>query len=290
MTRYAVWHSMSGRITICVVLFFALMSAYVLVGQARNFAEAEGVPPEEEVVSPSIPLPVLSTDTWGVFDVETGELIAGSNTDTEHPIASVTKLFTAYTVEASGRTHEEVTITWSDLSTEGRAGKLAYGETMTLHELLFPLLLESSNDAGEAIRRTLGNTFSDTLEAVAERSALSQTRIVDGTGLSAGNISTVADLARFYAFLGRTEPHLIDITRLKAYVTSDDTGLVNNSPLIEQQGYSGGKHGFTDEAGRTFVGTFVLPDGSRIGMVILRSADLRKDAALLYVYGEARTK
>jgi len=163
-----------------------------------------------------------------------------------------------------------------------------YGEVTTPAELLFPLLIESSNDAGEAIRRTLGSDFKTGVDAVKEELRLTNTTIIEPTGLRDENVSTVTELARFYAHLKKTYPHIIDITRLNTYLRGD-TGLVNNDPARTRTDFSGGKHGYTDTAGRTFVGTFIINEsGDEVGVVLLGSKNLLSDINTIVTYAEAR--
>lgn len=222
-------------------------------------------------------VPNLTTDVWGVFNPETGEIRYGSRIDEVHPIASITKLFTAYAVMKTESEGVTTTITWADLNTEGQAGKLTYGKIVSLRDLLFPLLIESSNDAGSAIARVLDTKLVDTTRSVISDHALTHTTINDPTGLGAANTSTINDLAHFYTYLRTTYPQVIDITQLRMYI-SPETGLVNNNPIRSLNNFTGGKHGFTVEAGRTFVGTLKLPKGKgEIGIVLLRSSDLLGD-------------
>jgi len=222
----------------------------------------------------------LSVGTWGIFNPETGEVLAGEDENEKRPIASITKLFTAYAVMESGEKYEPFTLTYGDVSTEGRSGKLFYGEKYTAYQLLFPLLIESSNDAGEALRRTLGKEGVDTIDSLKNELALSGTTIVDGSGLGEGNVSTVADLAKFYAHLKRTYPHILDITQLRVYINSH-TGYINNNPARTFESFTGGKNGYTPEAGRTFVGTFRRGDGTEVGVVLLGSTDVVGDVKAL---------
>ncbi len=237
----------------------------------------------------AIAIPVYSaemtTDTWGIFNPETGEIIAGRNVGIEHAIASVTKLFTAYAVLESEKKEAPVTVLWSDLNAEGRAGKLRYGQQLKLDELLFPLLLESSNDAGEAISRSLGSEFKSSVESLKTELALDHTYINDATGLSDLNVSNINDLAKFYAHLKAVHPRISDITQLRLYI-GDEVGWVNNDPARALSNFTGGKHGFTDTAGRTFVGTFARSSGDTdIGIILLGSTNLTSDitTALNYV-------
>lgn len=236
-------------------------------------------------VMPSIP--ALTTDVWGIFDVESGEVIAGNNIDTVRPIASITKLFTGEAVLKSAKKDEKFWITLSDVEAEGRAGKLQYGEYVSPYELLYPLLLESSNDAGHAIERHLGNEYVTTISSVTSSLGLLHTVIYDGSGLSPQNVSTVRELATYYMHVKRDEPHLLDITQVRTFITDSD-GYLNNNPARGFDSFRGGKHGFTDEAGRTFVGSFITQQNTgEMGIVLLGSDDLRGDIDLLKKYGES---
>jgi D-alanyl-D-alanine carboxypeptidase len=78
---------------------------------------------------------------------------------------------------------------------------------------------------------------------------------VDPSGLSADNESTALDLAVLLRHLYRDQRQLLDMTMLPYYIGTNHDWL-NNNPVHREEGYLGGKHGFTDEAGRTFAGVF----------------------------------
>lgn len=227
----------------------------------------------------------LTTDTWGIFDPKTGVVLEGNNTDVQLPIASITKLFTAEAVLMSPKQEDSSVIVFSDVAAEGRSGKLWYGDHMTPYELLFPLLLESSNDAAAAIRRVLGAEYETHVREIIESQDLSQTMITEPSGLSRHNVSSIKDISAFYAHQRRMHPHIADITQLRTYV-GPENGYVNNNPGRSFDSFTGGKHGFTDEAGRTFVGTFRRKEGEEIGVVLLKSKDLKHDIEILLARGE----
>ncbi len=268
-------------------LMFVITAGFGMNEMTQTVASVPDVrsEPEQTVITPQRDI-TLTTDTWGIFDPKTGEVLAGKNIDVARPMASITKLFTAYAVLVSEKVHEPITITWSDLNGEGRAGKLTYGEKVTPEELLFPLLIESSNDAGEAIERALGKDLFSHVSVLQNELSLSHTNIADATGMSAKDVSGVTDLARFFTHLKQTYPQVTDITQLKLYV-GEDEGLVNNNPARSFTNFTGGKHGFTEEAGRTFVGTFRgAEDSGEIGMVILGSTNLKADIAKMLIFVE----
>jgi D-alanyl-D-alanine carboxypeptidase len=269
-------------------LFLYGISSIIFLGFCF-FASLSFIPQQQPQVHEDVKMspPVLTTDVWGVFDVASGEVIIGDNIDTVRPIASITKLFTGEAVLKSAKKGEKFWITYSDIETEGRAGKLQYGEYVSPYELLYPLLLESSNDAGHAIQRYLGEEYMSTISSVTSSLGLSHTVIYDGSGLSPRNVSTVRELATYYVHVKQEEPHLLDITQVRTFITDRD-GYLNNNPARGFDSFRGGKHGFTDEAGRTFVGSFITQQSTReVGVILLGSNDLRGDIDLLKNYGES---
>lgn len=215
-------------------------------------------------------LPEVSAKAYGIFDIETGEIILSHNADESLPIASVTKLFTAAAVLETDKVDEVLTVTQEDVATEGRAGKLVAGEKYQLRELLFPLLLESSNDAAAAFERTLGAI------------PFAGINLADASGLSANNRASVVELAGEVRKVYLTAPQVFDVTRLKQHI-GEHTGWVNNSPVRDLPGYRGGKHGYTVAANRTLAAIFAEPSlGDReLGYIILGSDDIRADAEVL---------
>lgn len=233
-----------------------------------NFSP-ENNSPMSQSVSP-LTTPSVSAKAYGVFDVMSGEVLFGEQLDKKMPLASVAKLFTASAVLRHSDPTTPVVITAYDVATEGEAGGLKVGDVFTLRELLFPLLLVSSNDSATAIERTIGPV------------PFINSTLVDASGLSDSDQASVNELAVAVSALYRDEPHLFDITRLSKYL-GEYGGWTNNSPVRELSGYIGGKHGFTTEAGRTLVALFreTELDGRIVGYVILGSNDLMSDTEAL---------
>lgn len=229
----------------------------------------------------------LTTETWGLFDPRTGTIIAGRNTDVQKPIASISKLFTAVAVEMSPQKNDSFIVSSDDVRTEGRSGKLIAGESVTPYQLLFPSLIESSNDAAKATERFLGDAYTDSVQNIQNSVGLTHTDIHDASGLSAKNVSTVSDLALFFSYIKKTHPHILDITQLQTYIDTR-TGYINNNPAQALPSFTGGKHGYTQEANRTFVGTFTVGKSTdEVGIVLLGSDALVSDIQALLLYSES---
>jgi len=214
-------------------------------------------------------LPEVSAKAYEVFDVQTGEILLAYNAEESLPIASVTKLFTAAKVLDSA-VAEPLIITNQDIATEGRSGKLEAGQEYSGHELLFPLLIESSNDAATALARTFGEI------------PLAGHFLDDASGLSDKNIATVSQLSGEVRSLYARLPHLFDVTTLQQYI-GEHTGWINNSPVFDLPGYKGGKHGFTYAANQTLVAIFAEEslEDRELGYVLLGSDDVRTDTQTL---------
>lgn len=228
---------------------------------------------------PPVPESVTAKSVY-VFDVETGMELSAKDADTARPIASITKLFSSAAFYNQGDLEREVVVTEGDIATEGVAGRLKVGQSYTARELLFPALLESSNDASVAQARVSEHDLILSMYAFARRYDATDVSFFDTSGLSSQNVASARSLGRLATALFMEEPQLFDITRLKQYVASETTWL-NNSPFITMSGYRGGKHGYTNEANRTAVAFFneTMSDGRErlIGYVLLGSDDLRGD-------------
>lgn len=254
-------------------LGLATLVAIIALGLSRTSNStvlAEDVVLKNNLVATIPDSPIINAKAYGVFDIKTGEILFSHNSDEKLPIASVTKLLTAKEVLSELSGGEAVVITSEDIETEGRAGKLREGEVYKVRELLFPLLLESSNDAASSLGRLIDPV------------TISGRSLTDTSGLSSNNIASVKELAKEIKDIYRSHPYIFDVTTLKQYV-GENTGWVNNSPVYDLPGYKGGKHGYTEEANRTLVAVF-SEDGlenRELGYVILGSDDVRADVMAL---------
>lgn len=266
---------------ISVGLIFAIALIGGLIVLAALSATEVLLPPEYAVKEAE--LPEASATAWIIFDEETGRVLYEENADEVLPIASVTKLFTAASFLDHGDLTGSTTIEWGDVVTEGRAGKLSYGDEYQSRELLFPLLLESSNDAATALNR-VHSSLLDEIKVYNEGLKLEHTVIADPSGLSDSNVSTARELSLVARHLYHEKPEVFDMTRIASFY-SKDNGWINNNPFAGDDAYRGGKHGFTYAANRTVVAFFEeeLTGGSKriLGYVLLGSDDLESDMKLL---------
>jgi D-alanyl-D-alanine carboxypeptidase len=230
-------------------------------------------------------VPEVTAQAYYVFEVETGAELTAKNPDMVRPLASVTKLISSAVFFDTAELTGTIAVTERDVATPGASGRLQVGEEYSLRELVFPALLESSNDASTMQARSVSETddLIKRMNEYTEALGLPDTHFVDPSGLSPENVSSPRSLSILLRTLVEEQPHLIDITKLRKYVGSTTTWL-NNSPLASMSAYAGGKHGYTPEAGRTAVVMFeerTQGTTRTIGYIVLGSDDLVHDITAL---------
>lgn len=210
-----------------------------------------------------------------VFDVESGEVLFAHAATTARPIASLTKLISAAVVWRDVATlPTNLSIATADTILPGTSGAVLTGEQYTPHELLFPLILTSSNHAAAALERTDAELVTR-MNQLSDQLGLATAKFIDASGLSDGNVASAQDMQQVLTYLHREAPHILDISRLEEYLGST-RGWRNNNPLSADGAYYGGKHGYTPAAGRTAAALFTedFTAGPRLlGYVVLGATD-----------------
>jgi D-alanyl-D-alanine carboxypeptidase len=225
-----------------------------------------------------------------VFDVDSGDVLWREDPLRVLPIASLTKIMTALIVVDRTRPNEPVRITQAALDYQGSGvGLLPKGKRVRAEALLNGLLIVSGNDAAIALAVHIsGNErrFAALMNKRARAWGLTCTHFVSSHGLEPGNRSCARDLA-VLTRLAMSKPRIRRIVRLsqaemKFPIKGGKLYLSGHNPLI-RAGYPGTiglKTGYTDEAGRCFVGV-VRRGGHRLGVVLLNSFDPAKQGEKL---------
>lgn len=195
----------------------------------------------------------------------TQKVLYHKNLFDSRPIASLSKLMTALVAVEEMDLRSEVIASKNAVDTEGEAGNLVVNEKITVENLLYLLLVVSSNDAAVALeeyynsyRTEPDKTFVAAMNRRAEALGLSDTFFVEPSGLNINNRSTAYDLARLadYAF---QKPILRQIMSTQTIDVQSVDGIINhhlvnsNKLLGVLEGVLAGKTGFTDEAGESIV-------------------------------------
>uniref|UniRef100_A0A5Q5BGE2 Serine-type D-Ala-D-Ala carboxypeptidase n=2 Tax=unclassified Mycobacterium TaxID=2642494 RepID=A0A5Q5BGE2_MYCSS len=219
----------------------------------------------------------VSAEAWLVADMDTGEVIAARDPHGRHRPASVIKVLIAIQSLKELNLAKAVPGTPEDGAAEGTSVGVDVGGLYTVNDLLHGLLMYSGNDAAHALARQLGgmDTALLKLNQLAGKLGGRDTRVATPSGLDGPGMSTSAyDIALFYRYAWRN-PTFTEIVATRTY---DFPGRDGNPPypiendvklLYNYPGALGGKTGFTDDAGQTFVGG-AERDGRRLVAVLLR--------------------
>jgi len=225
----------------------------------------------------------IQAEAYLVADVKTGQILFSQNTEKILPIASITKLMTASVTleEIQPTTQIQVSAQAFGSPGEGGRGQLRLHEKIEVSDLLYPLLLVSSNDASEVLAEALGrNNFIKKMNEQARNLSMSNTIFDDPSGLSSKNISTVLDLFTLTQHLYQNHPTVFEITKLRQYSQGNRT-WTNSNRYSGNENYHGGKTGFTNKAKRTGIALFSIPFegyGERtIALIVLRTDNRVED-------------
>ena len=229
-----------------------------------------------------------------MFDVDTGEVLYRRRPLTVLPMASLTKIMTALVVTQETEPDERVRITKAALRYQGSGvGVLPKGKRVRLESLLNGLMLVSGNDAAIALAVHVSGTERKFVRLMNEKArlwGLRCTRFASSHGLEDGNRSCAADLAVMTRLAMRNRRIARIVRRPQVSFRFPIKGgrlyLAGHNPLL-RAGYRGAiglKTGYTDAAGRCFVGV-ARRGGRTLAVVLLNSPNPLKHSVKLLDLG-----
>lgn len=245
------------------------------------------------------PLPNdVSAEAWMVADLDTGDIIAARDPHGRHRPASIIKVLVATAALNELNLNKLVAGTQEDANSEGTRVGVGPGGRYTINDLLHGLLMHSGNDAAHALAMQLGgwDPALQKLNILAGKLGGRDTRAATPSGLDGPGMSTSAyDIGLFYRYAWQN-PAFADIVRTQTYDFPGRDGNPSypvendNKLLYNYPGALGGKTGYTDDAGQTFVGA-AERDGRRLVAVLLKGTRVPiapwEQAAHLLDYGFA---
>ncbi len=239
------------------------------------------------------PPPVLSPGAV-LMDGATGQVLLEQNSRTRFYPASTTKILTAIIAIERGRLDDQVIISEKAYNTEGSSGYLEPGESLTLEQLLYALMLPSGNDAAVAIAEHIGGSvegFVGLMNQKARALGALDSNFVTPSGLHDPNhYSSPRDLALILRYaLGN--PIFARAATTKEYSLPGRIPRVyiNHNRLLWTYPYAGaGKTGFTPEANHTLA-ISAERDGRRLVAALMNSdrEAVYRDSAALFDFGFA---
>ncbi len=236
-------------------------------------------------------LPEVGAKAFAIVDGSTGTLLAGKEPHRRLPPASTTKIATAIVALERGRLEDMVSIDVDaqELGDSSLMG-LVRGDSLSLRDLLYGLLLPSGNDAAIAIARHIAGSeerFVALMNAKVEELGLRDTHFVNPHGLDdADHYSSAYDLS-LLARYAMNNPTFATIVATREYTASGQLRgyqMYNtNHLLFRYAGVDGVKTGYHERALQTLVAS-ASRDDRRVFATVLGSNDRIGDTIPLLDY------
>ena len=238
------------------------------------------------------PQPQIVGTNGLIINNQTGTVLFGLNTTEKKPIASLVKIMTALIAIEHKNLDEEIVVSENAASIGENSMGISQGETYSLRELLYGMMLNSGNDSATAIAEGVAGdvkTFVRWMNIKAMELGLSNTYFADPDGLDDSSYSTVEELAKL-AHYALEYPDFREIVKTveQEYSYSEKHKyiyLYNQTNLLTTYpGVLGVKTGFTEEAGLCLV-TFSVNEGKELIGVVFNSIDRKGDMIIMLDYG-----
>ena len=165
--------------------------------------------------------PQLQSRSWGVIDARSGDVLASHSLNESLPIASTTKLMTAYVAMKEMPLDKIVRAQPYDAEYGESLMGLRTGQRISVRDLLYGLILRSGNDAAHTLAISAAGSearFVAQMNRYAAALGLSHTHYANPVGLDQkGNYSSAGDLMTLTQHLLR-EPAFAEIADSRSAV------------------------------------------------------------------------
>lgn len=238
--------------------------------------------------------PALRARAWVLIDALDGDVLAAKAPRRRLLIASATKLMTAYAALRQLKPDQRLTAPAYDaLPAESLLG-LRRGESMTVRDLLYALILVSANDAAATLAVGIDGSvdgFVGRMNRLADSLALADTSFANPIGLDdPDNFSSASDLATLARKLLRNRLFAkIADTERRVVRSGDEPRRLDtrNTLLLKDDSVTGVKTGHTNRAGYVLVGSAARGSTNLISVVLGAPSESARDSesAKLLDYG-----
>lgn len=236
----------------------------------------------------NIAQPVVSSEGAVLMDGASGKVLFSKNGDTRYYPASITKLMTALLVAENCSLDDTVTFSASattNLESGAVSIGMVEGDTMTVRQCLYALLLKSANEVGNALAEHVSGSvqaFADRMNEKAVKLGCTNTHFTNPHGLNdPEHYTTPKDMALIAraAFqnevvrtVASTRTYSLPATKKNPSGLTVTMGhkMLNPNDSRYYEGIIGGKTGYTSKAGNTLV-TAAERNGVRMIAVVMKS-------------------
>ena len=271
--------------------FITFLLLYIFIFPSNSFAddfiEETSSPLSTTIsVSNSKDTPSLNARYAVIYDRASKTVLYGKSENEKCKMASTTKILTAIVVlENVSDLSAKATISSKSAHTGGSRLGLSTGDIITIHDLLYGLLMVSGNDAAVALAEfTSGSVedFSKLMNKKASSLGLTSSHFVTPHGLDQDEHYTTAyELAKIadYALCNETFSKIVNTSSYTVLIDGNPKNLHNTNELLGSlDGVYGIKTGFTNGANRCLVTSCKRGNLDIISVVL--GCDTKKDRTL----------
>jgi D-alanyl-D-alanine carboxypeptidase len=219
-----------------------------------------------------------------LIDAQTTEVLYAEDAGQPWHPASLTKLMTAYVAFAAikaGRVSLDTRVTISRHAWNQAPSKsgLAVGESLTMLDALYVMLVQSANDMAVAIGETVSGSepkFVVEMNDMAKAMGLTATHYENANGLDdKKQVTSARDLAVLALYIRRDFPQYLPIFGTETVTLNQRVMHTNNDLLTHFRGTTGMKTGFICASGLNIVAT-VERGGRSLLAVVLGGSSARE--------------
>ena len=197
--------------------------------------------------------PPVEAEAYYVQNAANGDVLARDDEDERLPIASITKLMTALVVLERSKPEEVVTVSSGAAAVGESSIHLRVGERITVADLLRAALIQSANDAANALAAHVGGgsvpRFVALMNERAQELGLTDTHFVNPDGLDApGHVSSARDVTKL-ARVAMRKPFIRETVGVRETTAAGRKLVSWNDLLSTFPRLFGVKTGHTDGAG-----------------------------------------
>lgn len=242
--------------------------------------------------------PDVSAQGAVLICANSGEVLFSKNGDKKLSMASTTKIMTSLLALESPSPDAEITVTDEMVRVEGTSMGLLAGDSVSLRELVYGMLLQSGNDAANAAAVFLGGSiegFAEMMNSRAKQIGMVNTNFVTPSGLDDENhYSTAYDMALLACECIKNQEFAYICGQKRASLTYGNPPYIrtlknHNRLLWMYEDSVGIKTGFTKKSGRCLVSA-AERDGIILVAVTLKAPDDWNDHISLFEYGFSKCK
>jgi D-alanyl-D-alanine carboxypeptidase (penicillin-binding protein 5/6) len=217
-----------------------------------------------------VPPPDVTARSWALVDATSNQVLASGNPDERVEPASLTKLMTAYLVFdalKSKKINMDQTVMPSEavrrVGTDESRMFIEANKPVTVHDLVYGMIVQSGNDAAIALAELVGGSesnFVTMMNATAARIGMKGTHYADVNGMpDPQHYTTAGDLALLSTRLIRDFPDYYSIFAVKDFTYNKIKQPNRNRLLWIDSTVDGLKTGHTSAAGYCLIASAKRP-------------------------------